>query len=164
MVFDLILLLYPMASKTWLKNTLYFTFWDRIFARVCFYKSSFFIPSFRHQHSSSCYLVVATAKIPKIWKHTPLDVYYSSIDKSQDREINHQWIIQPKLIDCPSGTFLNFVIPANLYRKFESKTKHAGEIFSLNEFWKNKNRDANFIFWIRILLFSLNVSLLKSQQ
>ena len=93
-----------------------------LFARVCFYKSSFFIPSFQHQHSSSCYLVVATAKIPKIWKHTPLDVYYSSIDKSQDREINHQWIIQPKLIDCPSGTFLNFVIPANLYRKFESKT------------------------------------------
>ena len=59
---------YSMANKTWLKNALHFTFWDRIFAhgsRVVFSKSSFFIPSFRHQDSNSYYSVVATAKIPK---------------------------------------------------------------------------------------------------
>ena len=49
-----ILLLCRMARKTWLKNVLHFTFWDRIFARVCFYKSS------------SYYLEVATAKIPNL--------------------------------------------------------------------------------------------------
>ena len=107
MVLSLILQLYPMASKTWLKDALHFTFWDRIFARVRFYKSSFFIPSFRHQDSNSYYLVLATAKIPKIWKRTSLDVYFS-IWKSQDRVINHQWIIQPKLVDCPSDTFFQF--------------------------------------------------------
>ena len=67
----------------------------------------FFIPSSRHQDSNSHYLVFATAKIPKIWKRTSLDVYFS-IWKSQDRFINHQWIIQPKLIDCPSDTFFQF--------------------------------------------------------
>ena len=107
MVLGLTLLLYCMASKTWLKNALNFTFWDRIFARVCFYKSSFFIPSFRHQDSNSYYLVVATAKIRKICKPTSLDVYFS-ICKSQDWAINCQWIIQPKLIDCPSNNFLKF--------------------------------------------------------
>ena len=104
MVLGLILQLYHMASKTWLKDALHFTFWDRIFARVRFYKSSFFIPSFRHQDSNSYYLVVATAKIPKICTRTSLDVYFS-ICKSQDRTINRQWIIQPKLIDCLSDTF-----------------------------------------------------------
>ena len=54
---------YPIASKTWLKNALHLTFWDRIFARVCFYKPSFLTLSFRHQDSNSYYLVVATAKI-----------------------------------------------------------------------------------------------------
>ena len=107
MVLSLILQLYPMASKTWVKDALHFTFWDRIFARVRLYKSSFFIPSFRHQDSNSYYLVFATAKIPKIWKRTSLDVYFL-IWKSQDRVINHQWIIQPKLIDCPSDTFFQF--------------------------------------------------------
>ena len=38
-----------------------------------------------------------------------------------DRQISRS-IIQPKLIDCPSGTFINFVIATNLYRKYESKT------------------------------------------
>ena len=52
MVLGLILQLYCMASKTWLKNALHFTFWGRIFARVRFYKSSFFILSFRHQYSN----------------------------------------------------------------------------------------------------------------
>ena len=74
-VLGLILQLYPMANKTWLKDVLYFTFWDRIFARVCFYNSSFFVPSFRHQDLNSYYLVLATAKIPRIWKHMSLDVY-----------------------------------------------------------------------------------------
>ena len=41
MVLGLILQLYPMASKSWLKDSLHFTFWDRTFAPVCFYKSSF---------------------------------------------------------------------------------------------------------------------------
>ena len=112
MVLGLILLLYSMASKTWLKNALYFTFWDRIFARVRFYLPSFlgvpsfvFILPFRHQDSNSYYLVViATAKAQKIWKRTSLDVYFS-ICKSQDRAINGQWIIQPKLIDYLSDTF-----------------------------------------------------------
>ena len=36
MVFGLPLLLNLMASKTWLKNVLHFTFWDRIFARFRF--------------------------------------------------------------------------------------------------------------------------------
>ena len=89
MVLGLILLLYRRAIKTWLKNNLHFTFWDRIFARVRFYKSSFFIPSFRHQDSNSYYLVVTTAKIPKPWKRTSLDVYFS-IWISQDRAINCQ--------------------------------------------------------------------------
>ena len=101
MVLGFILQLYPMASKTWLKVALYFTFWDGIFARHRFYKSSFFITSFRHQDSNSYYLVLATAKIPKIWKRTSLDVCFS-ICKSQDRVINRLWIIQSKLIDCPS--------------------------------------------------------------
>ena len=101
--FGLTLPLYPKASKTWLKNALRFTFRDRIFARVRFFKSSFFIPPFRRQDSSSYYLVVATAKIPKIWKGTSLDVDFL-ICKSQDYAINRQWIIQPKLIDCPSDT------------------------------------------------------------
>ena len=67
-------------------------------------KSSFFIPSFRHQASNSYYLVVTTAKIPKIWKSTSSDVYFL-IYQSQDHSINRQWIIQPKFIDCPSNTF-----------------------------------------------------------
>ena len=113
MVLGLILILYCMASKTWLKNALHFAFWDRIFARVHFNRSSFFILSFRHQDSNSHYLVVATAKIPKICKRTFLDVYFL-ICKSQDRAINRQWIIQPKLIDCPSDTFFNFVIPQQI--------------------------------------------------
>ena len=107
MVLDLILLLYCMGSKTWIKNILHFTFWDRIFARVCFYKSSFFIPSFWHQDSNSYHLAVATAKIRKICKRTSLDVYFS-IFKCHDCTINCQWIIQPKLIDCPSNTFFKF--------------------------------------------------------
>ena len=74
MVLDLILPLYCMASKTWLKNALHFTFWDGILARVRFYKSSFFIPFFRNQDSNRYYLVVATAKIPKICKCMSLDV------------------------------------------------------------------------------------------
>ena len=49
----------------------------------------------------------------KICKRTSLDVYFS-ICKSQDRAINRQWIIQPKLIDCPSDTFFNFVIPQQI--------------------------------------------------
>ena len=99
--------IYPLASKTWFKDALHFTFWDRIFAGIRFYKFFFFIMSFRHQDSNSYYLVLATAKIPKIWKRTPLDVYFS-ICKSQDCAINCQWIIQPKLIDCPSDTFFLF--------------------------------------------------------
>ena len=83
LVLGLISLLYCMASKTWLKYTLHFTFWDRIFARVRFYKSSFSIPSFRHQVSSSYYLVVATAKISDVCRHTSLDVYFL-ICKSKD--------------------------------------------------------------------------------
>ena len=86
------------------QNALHFTFWDGIFARVRFYKASFFIPSFRHQDSNSYYLVLGTVKIPKIWKRTTLDVYFS-IRKSQDLVIYRQWIIQPKLIDCRSDTF-----------------------------------------------------------
>ena len=107
MVSGLILQLHPMASKTWLKDALHFTFWDRMFARVRFCKSSFFIPSFRHQDSNSYCLVLATAKISKTWKSTSLDVYFP-IYKSQDRAINHQGIIQPKLIDCLSNTFFKF--------------------------------------------------------
>ena len=78
-----------MASKTWLKNAIHFTFWDRLLVRVRFYKSSFFIPSFRFQDSNSYYLVVATAKTLKICKRTSLDVFFS-ICKSQDHAINHQ--------------------------------------------------------------------------
>ena len=37
----------------------------RIFARVCFHKFPFFIPSFLHQGSNCYYLVVATVKIQK---------------------------------------------------------------------------------------------------
>ena len=44
--FVLLLELYPMARNTWLKDALHFTFWDRMFAWVCFYKSSFFYPVF----------------------------------------------------------------------------------------------------------------------
>ena len=107
MVLGLILLLHCMASKAWLKNALHFILRDRIFARVHFYKSSFFILSFRHQDSNSHYLVVATAKIPKFCKRTSLNIYFS-ICKSQNRAINRQWIIQPKLIDCPSDNFFQF--------------------------------------------------------
>ena len=53
-------LLCLMASKIWLKNALHFTFWDRIFTRICF------IPTFQDKDSNSYYLVVATAKIKKI--------------------------------------------------------------------------------------------------
>ena len=60
-----------------------------IFARVCFCKFSFFIPSFRHQDSNSYYLVVAAVKIPKLGKRTSLGVYFS-ICKSQNRAINRQ--------------------------------------------------------------------------
>ena len=48
----------------------FFIFWDRIFARVRFYKSSFFIASFWHQELNSYYLAVVAAKIPKISKRT----------------------------------------------------------------------------------------------
>ena len=113
-----------MARKNWLKDALHFTFWDRIFTRICFYKFSFFMPSFRHQDSSSYYLVLATAKIAKIWKRTSLDVYFS-ICKSQDRAINNQWITQPKLIDSPSDTFFYFVIAPNIFIYL---------IISMNEF------------------------------
>ena len=106
-VLGLILLLYPIASKTWLKIVLHCTFWNRISGRVRFYKSSFFMPSFRHQDSNSYYLVVATAKIPKLWKQTSLDVYFSRC-KSQDRAINCQWIIQPKLIHWNLSIHFNF--------------------------------------------------------
>ena len=109
MVLGLILLLYCMASKTWHKNAMHFTLWDTILARVCFYKSCFFIPSFRHQDSNSYYLVAAAAKILKNCKRTSLDVYFS-IGKSQHHAINRQWIIQPKLIDCPPTLFFNFAI------------------------------------------------------
>ena len=95
------------GQKAWLKNSLHFILWDRIFARVHFYKSSFFIPSFRHQDPNSHYLVEATAKIPKFCKRASLNIYFS-IFKSQDRAINRQWIIQPKLIDCPSDNFFQF--------------------------------------------------------
>ena len=104
-VLGLILLLYLMASKTRLENALSFTFWERIFARVCSDKSSFFIPSFRYQDSNSYYFVVATAKIPKLWKCTSLDVGFLT-SRSQDRAISCQWIIQPKPIDCLYDTFL----------------------------------------------------------
>ena len=50
---------------------------------------------------------VATVKIQKNWKRTSLDVFFS-ICKSQDRAITRQRIIQPKLINCPSDTFLKF--------------------------------------------------------
>ena len=80
------------ASKTWLKNVLYFTFWDRIFTRVFFCKSSFFIPSFWHQDWNNHYLVVATAKIQRNCKRTSLDVYFSMC-KSQDCALN--------VIKCP---------------------------------------------------------------
>ena len=103
----LIFKLYPMTSKTWLKDALPFTFWDRICARIRFYKFSFFIPSFLHQNSNRYYFVLATAKIPKIWKRTSLDVCFS-ICKSQDGAIHRQRIIQLKLIDCPSDTFFKF--------------------------------------------------------
>ena len=106
-VLGLILLLYLMASKTRLENALSFTFWERIFARVCSDKSSFFIPSFRHQDSNSYYFLVATAKIPKLWKRTSLDVGFLT-SRSQDRAISCQWIIQPKPIDCLYDTFLKF--------------------------------------------------------
>ena len=96
-----------MASKTRLENALSFTFWERIFARVCSDKSSFFIPSFRHQDSNSYYFVVATAKIPKLWKCTSLDVSFLT-SRSKDRVISCQWIIQPKPIDCLYDTFLKF--------------------------------------------------------
>ena len=108
MVLGLILLLYRITSKTWPKNAFHFTFWDSILARVCFYKSSFFIPSSRYQYSNSCYLVVATAKISKVWKRTSLDVYFL-ICKSQNRVINRHWIIQPKLTDCSSDTFFKIL-------------------------------------------------------
>ena len=103
MVLGLILQLYHVACKTWLKDALHFTFWDKTFARIHFYKSSFFIPSFRHQDPNSYYLVLATVKIRKMWNCTSLDVYFL-ICKSQNRAINRQWIIQPKLTDCPSDT------------------------------------------------------------
>ena len=51
--------------------------------------------------------VVATAEIPKTWKRTSLVVHFL-ICKTQDCAINHHWIIQPKLIDCPSDTFFKF--------------------------------------------------------
>ena len=50
----------------------------------------------------SYYLVVATAKMS-------LDFYFL-ICKSQDCVINCQWIIQSKLIDCPSDILFNFGI------------------------------------------------------
>ena len=130
MVLGLILLLYPMASKTWLKNALHFTLRDRIFARVCFCKF-FFIPSFRLQDSNSYYLVVAAAKIKKNWKRTSLGVYFS-ICKSQDCTINHQWIIQSKLIDCPSDTFFNFVIATFLHSTLHRKWSLPLRICSVN--------------------------------
>ena len=74
--------LYPIASKTWLKDAWYFT--------LLFF---LFILSFQHQGSTSYYLVLAAAKIPKIWKCTSLDVFFF-ICKSQDCTINRQWIIQ----------------------------------------------------------------------
>ena len=66
-------LLCLMASKIWLKNALHFTFWDRIFTRICF------IPTFQDKDSNSYYLVVATAKIKKNWKRTSSDVYFSNL-------------------------------------------------------------------------------------
>ena len=98
-------LLYGYQNLT--QKCLAFYFWDRIFTRVRLYKSSFFVPSFRHQDSNSYHLLEATRKILKIWKRTSLDVYFS-ICKSQDRAINCRWIIQPKLLDCPSDTFFWF--------------------------------------------------------
>ena len=81
----------------------------------------FFIRFFRHQDSNRYYLVIATAKIPKICKHTSLDVYFL-ICKSQDCTNNYQWVIQPKLIDCPSNTFIsNFVIAPSRKVEFLSK-------------------------------------------
>ena len=76
MVLGLILQLYPMANKTWLIDALHFTFWDRIFARIRFYRFFFFIPSFRCQDPNSYYFVLATAKILKISKRISLDVYF----------------------------------------------------------------------------------------
>ena len=96
-----LLLLCLMASKTWLKNVLHFTFWDRIFTRICF------IPTFQDKDSNSYYLVVGTAKTKKNWKRTSLDVYFLKC-KSQNRVIYSKWIIQPKLIDCIPDTFFEF--------------------------------------------------------
>ena len=82
-----LLLLCLMASKTWLKNALHFTFWDRIFTRICF------IPTFQDKDSNSYYLVVATAKIKKI--------------ESVRLWTSIFWIyfFQSKLIDCIPDTF-----------------------------------------------------------
>ena len=79
-VLGLILVLYLMASKTWLKNAFRFTFWDRSFALVLSNKSSFFIPFFWYQDSNSYYFVVGTAKIPKLWKRTSLGVFFLYAD------------------------------------------------------------------------------------
>ena len=137
MVLGLILQLYPMASKTWLKDALHFTFWDRMFARICFYKSSFFIRSFRYQDSDSYYLVLATAKVSKIWKRTSLDVYFL-ISKSQDRAINYQWIIQPKLIACPSDAFfLNLVITPVILFHLTALTDLILYYFNFLCYWSN---------------------------
>ena len=122
MVFGLILQRYLMAGKSWLKDAFHFTFWDRIFARVRFYKSPFLTPSFQHQDSNSYYLVLATAKISKICICRSLDVYFS-ICKSQDRAINRQWIIQPKVIDCPSDNLFSFRNSPNIKGRKKKKKK-----------------------------------------
>ena len=82
-----LLLLCLMASKIWLKNALHFTFWDRIFTRICF------IPNFQDKDSNSYYLVVTTAKIKKIESvHLWTSIFWI-------------YFFQPKLIDCIPDTF-----------------------------------------------------------
>ena len=93
---------------------------EKIFTRACFCKSSFFIPSFWHQDPNSYYLVVATVKIPKIWKRTSLGVYFS-ICKSQDRAINRHWIIQAKISIVHPTHFFNFVIVPTLLRNLQTQ-------------------------------------------
>ena len=38
-----------LSDTSFRHDALHFTFWDKKFSRICFYKFSFFIPSFRHQ-------------------------------------------------------------------------------------------------------------------
>ena len=93
---------YPTRPSDTMTKTKY-TIYEYLFKFV----SNLFYPILPTPIFKQLLFVVATAEIPKTWKRTSLVVHFLIL-KTQDCALNHHWIIQPTLIDCPSDTFFKF--------------------------------------------------------